>query len=68
MSAEPEQKPGGESLDVQVTVVNKRLSSTRRDRGYLSVELRASADGKPTFAMDWTIIVLTREGVNDDAG
>ncbi len=52
----------GESLDVTVTLVNKRLSSKRIDRGYLGFEMKAEADGDPTLAMEWVVIMLTREG------
>ncbi len=51
----------GEDLDVRVTVVSKRLSSKRNDRGYIGVELNAEADGMPTLAMEWVFIMLTKE-------
>jgi acyl dehydratase len=57
----------GEALNVTVTLVGKRLSSKRNDRGYLGFEMRAEADGMPTFAMDWTIIMLTQEGVAESS-
>lgn len=50
----------GEALDVRVTLVSKRLSSRRPDRGYLGFELRAAASGAPTLAIDWVVIMLTR--------
>lgn len=56
----------GEPLDVKVTVVDKRLSTTRTDRGYLSLKLEAEADGAPTLLMEWRIIILTRQGGNGE--
>jgi len=53
----------GEALDIKVTLARKRPSSSRKDRGYLSLEMRAEANGAPVLAMDWMVIVLTREGV-----
>ena len=52
----------GERLDVRVDLVEKRLSSKRKDRGYLSFAMMAEVEATPTFAMDWAVIVLTREG------
>jgi len=52
----------GETLDVTVALVSKRLSSSRTDRGYLNFELKASVAGAPTLSMDWVIIMLTRAG------
>lgn len=52
----------GETLDVKVTVVSKRLSSKRKDRGYLKLEMNAGANGAPTLAMEWTVIMLTKDG------
>ncbi len=52
----------GEELNVRVTVVSKRLSSKRNDRGYIGVELNAEANGMPTLAMEWVFIMLTKEG------
>jgi len=51
----------GEDLDVRVQLAGRRPSSKRNDRGYLSFQLSADADGKPTLTMDWTVIMLTRE-------
>ena len=53
----------GEDLDVRVEVADSRLSTTRRDRGYLDFELRAAHAGHSTLAMRWTTILLTREGL-----
>jgi len=50
----------GEVLDVEVTLVHKRMSDKRHDRGYLSFALMAAADGKPTLSMEWVVIMLTR--------
>jgi len=52
----------GETLDVEVTVVNKRLSSKRNDRGYLGLEMKAEANGTPTLAMEWVVIMLIKDG------
>ena len=53
----------GEALSVNVTLTNKRLSSKRNDRGYLSFKLEAKADGTPTLTMEWAVIILTRAGM-----
>lgn len=50
----------GETLSVSVRLVGKRMSSRRKDRGYLNFKLEAQADGLPTFLMDWVVIMLTR--------
>ena len=50
----------GESLDVTVKLVDKRLSSSRTDRGYLTFNLLASCKDVPTLEMDWSVIFLTR--------
>ncbi len=55
----------GEELDVRVTVVSKRLSSKRIDRGYIGVELNAEANGTPVLAMKWVFIMLTKEGTTE---
>ena len=52
----------GEPLQGGVTLVGKRLSSKRQDRGYLNFEMRVDTLGAPVFAMDWVVIMLTREG------
>lgn len=51
----------GENLDVSVTLAGKRLSSNRTDRGYLSFEMKASTDNTPVLAMDWAVIMMTRD-------
>lgn len=51
----------GETLDVRVTLISKRLSSKRNDRGYLGFELQAESDGISTLTMKWVVIMLTRD-------
>ena len=51
-----------EPLEVVVTLVDKRPSSKRSDRGYLSFHMEAAANAVPTLSMDWMVIILTREG------
>ena len=51
----------GETLDVRVTLISKRLSSKRSDRGYLGFELQAESDGILTLTMKWVVIMLTRD-------
>ena len=58
----------GETLDVEVTLNNKRLSSKRPDRGYLSFTMLAAANGAPTLTMQWVVIMLTRGTTNGDSG
>ena len=50
----------GETLSVTVTLIGKRLSSKREDRGYLNFRLEAHQDGTPTLSMTWMVIMLTR--------
>ena len=50
----------GEPLEVSVTLVDKRLSTKRKDRGYLNFKLRASVSQVPTMTMDWVVIMLTK--------
>jgi len=57
----------GERLNVTVTLINKRLSSKRNDRGYLSFRLEAKMDELSILTMDWVVIVLTREGSIESA-
>ncbi len=52
----------GEPLDGNVTLISRRLSSKRNDRGYLSFQLRGNVDGAPLVAMDWVVMILTRNG------
>lgn len=56
----------GESLQGRVTLVSKRLSSKRENRGYLNFEMRVSTHGSAVFAMDWVVIMLTRQGLNPE--
>lgn len=55
----------GENLDVSVTLVTKRLSSKRTDRGYLGFDMRASTNGAPVLTMNWVVIMMTRESDTD---
>jgi acyl dehydratase len=57
----------GEALAVKVALVSKRLSSKRNDRGYLSFELKAKASGAPTLAMEWVVIMLSKNGAREKA-
>jgi acyl dehydratase len=57
----------GETLDVKVTIVSKRLSSKRNDRGYLRFEMKAETSGTPTLAMEWVVIMLTKNGAMANA-
>ena len=50
----------GEDLEGKVSLLSKRRSSSREDRGYLEFLLEASADGSPVIAMRWSVILLTR--------
>ena len=54
-----------EPVDVNVCLVDKRRSSKRDDRGYLSFELRAKVGEAPLMDIEWVVIVLTREGCAD---
>jgi acyl dehydratase len=49
-----------EDLNVAVTVVEKRISSKRNDRGYLRFKLKADSDGNPVLTMEWVVMILTR--------
>ena len=51
-----------EQLDVKVTLVEKRLSSKRNDRGYLSFKLEAKVGESMTLIVDWVVIMLTEDG------
>jgi|GEM_PF-256100 len=55
----------GEVLNVCVTLVSKRVSSKRNDRGYLNFELMATTDSSPLLSMEWASILLTREGASE---
>jgi len=50
----------GETLDAVATLLEKRPSSTRDDRGYLRLQLTAAANGAPTLEMQWWVIMLRR--------
>lgn len=52
----------GEELKVKVTLLNKRQSGKRNDRGYLHFILEAAAGEEPVISMEWTVIMLTRAG------
>lgn len=54
-----------EPVDVRVTLVDKRLSSKRSDRGYLSFELTAKVGGEPLMDIEWVVIVLTRAAAQE---
>jgi len=54
----------GETLDAVATLVEKRLSSKRNDRGYLRFKLTAAANGAPTLEMEWWVIMMTRAGAD----
>ena len=56
----------GEDLQGSVTLVGKRLSSKRKDRGYLSFEMRVATQEAAIFAMDWVVIMMTGDGVNPE--
>ena len=58
----------GEALDVTATIVSKRRSTSRNDRGYIGIKLSALSNGMPTLAMSWVAIVLTREGTKNKHG
>ncbi|MDH5354417.1 MAG: MaoC/PaaZ C-terminal domain-containing protein [Gammaproteobacteria bacterium] len=50
----------GEDLEVSVTLVSKRLSSKRTDRGYLGFEMKAETNGAIVLTMEWVVIMMTR--------
>ena len=56
----------GETLDVNVTLTSKRLSSKRTDRGYLCFRMEAAIKGTPTLTMEWVVILLTRDKTSND--
>jgi acyl dehydratase len=49
-----------EDLNVTVTVVDKRISSKRNDRGYLRFKLKADSDDNAVLTMEWVVMILTR--------
>lgn len=52
-----------EDIHVETTLVAKKSSSSRRDRGYLNFEMKADVNGEPLLIMEWMVIILTREGL-----
>ena len=54
----PDQK-----LGVSVSLLNKRLSTKKQDRGYIRFRLVACADANEIFIMEWAVIMLTRSKV-----
>ncbi|MDJ0958317.1 MAG: MaoC/PaaZ C-terminal domain-containing protein [Arenicellales bacterium] len=54
----------GEKLKGSVQLVKKRKSTSRNDRGYLEFLLQAGVDKSPVFSMLWTVIIMTREGID----
>ncbi|MBN2807967.1 MAG: acyl dehydratase [Deltaproteobacteria bacterium] len=57
----------GEALSIKVTLIDRRPSAKRHDRGYLRFKLGAAVDSLPTFSMEWVVIILTREGIKPPA-
>ena len=53
----------GEALEGRVKLTGKRSSSSRNDRGYLAFYLEAGHGLSPVISMRWTVIILTREGI-----
>lgn len=51
-----------EDLRVTVTLVDKRVSTKRNDRGYLSFKLKAESDEATVLTMEWVVMILTRAG------
>ena len=49
-----------EDLKVKVNLVDKRISSKRNDRGYISFELKAESNGDAVLTMAWVVMILTR--------
>ena len=54
----PDQK-----LNVSVSLLNKRLSTKKPDRGYIRFRLVACADINEIFIMEWAAIMLTKSAV-----
>ena len=50
-------------LEVEVKLVNKRLSSKRNDRGYIAFKLEATASEGLAMTMEWSVIILTRNDI-----
>lgn len=51
-----------EDLKVKIILVDKRISSKRNDRGYLSFKLKADSDETVVLTMEWVVMILTRGG------
>lgn len=49
-----------EDLKVTVTLVDKRISSKRPDRGYLSFKLSADSEEATVLTMEWVVMILTQ--------
>jgi acyl dehydratase len=49
-----------EDLNVTVTLVEKRISSKRNDRGYLRFKLKADSNETTVLTMEWVVMILTR--------
>lgn len=47
-------------------LVSKRLSSKSNDRGYMGMVLEAKVDDVLVLAMDWTSIMLTQLGSQNE--
>ena len=54
----------GDDLAVTVTLLEKRRSGSRPDRGYLTFELSATTQGMAVFDMNWTVIMMVRQTVD----
>lgn len=55
----------GETLEVVVNLQSKRLSSKRKDRGYLNFVMQAVVNDVLTLTMAWAVIMLVRDGSKD---
>ena len=54
----------GQALDVNSVITRKSISSKSNQRGYVTFEVVAKANGVPILSMEWAVIMLTREGLN----
>lgn len=50
-------------LDVTSVITRKSISSKSNQRGYVTFEVVAKADGVRILTMQWAVIMLTREGL-----
>ena len=48
----------------EVRLLSRRRSSSGKDRGYLEFQLVARTGDRPVLEMRWSVIMLTRDGVN----